>query len=75
MKVYIFKVDDCRRLEITHLSTAISIRDFKKQVQAKYPEGTAVPHEEWLYLQFWPKNPKCKSSIHYTGQLTKKSFR
>jgi len=62
-------VDDRQHLEVTHLSTALSIRDFKEQVQARCPEGTAVPCEEWLRLQFWPKNPKCKSSIHYTGQL------
>ena len=47
-------VDDRRYLEITHLSAAISIRDFKEQVQARCPEGTAVPCEEWLCLQFWP---------------------
>ena len=58
-------IDDRRHLEVTHLSTALSIRDFKEQVQARCPEGTAVPCEEWLCLQFWPKNPKCKSLIHY----------
>ncbi|XP_065895962.1 uncharacterized protein [Dysidea avara] len=62
-------VDDRRHLQITHLSTAISIRDFKEQVQARCPEGTAVPCEEWLRLQFWPKNPKYKTAMHYTGQL------
>jgi len=41
-------VDDRQHLEVTHLSTALPIRDFKEQVEARFPENTAVPCEEWL---------------------------
>lgn len=27
---------------------------------------------EWLRLQFWPKNPRNKSSLQYTGRLNVK---
>ena len=50
-------VDDCRHGQVTHLARAISIRDFVTQVRSRYPEGTAIPSEEWVRLQLWPKNP------------------
>ena len=25
--------------------------------------------EEWLQLQIWPKTPKVKESMHYTGNM------
>jgi len=43
------KLDDWH-LEVTHLSTALSICDFKEQVQARCPDSTAVPCEEWLCI-------------------------
>ena len=62
-------VDDRRHCQITHLSKAISIRDFREQVQERCPEGTLIPCDEWLRLQFWPKNPRFKTAVHYTGRL------
>ena len=40
----------------------------KRQVRAR-PEGTKIPSESWLRLQFWPKSHHCHSKIHYTGKL------
>ncbi len=62
-------VDDRRHAQITHLAKAISVRDFRQQVQSRCPEGAPIPSEEWLRLQFWPKTPKAKVSLHYTGRL------
>ena len=62
-------VDERRHSQVTHLAKATSIRDFREQVEAKCPEGTPIPSDEWLRLQFWPKTPKARTALHYTGQL------
>ena len=62
-------VDDRRHGTVTHLAKAISIRDLREQVQAKCPEGTPIPSESWIRLQFWPKTQHARSKIHYTGRL------
>ena len=35
----------------------------------KVADGTPVPSQEWLRLQFWPKTKHAKSSLHYMGRL------
>ena len=62
-------VDNRRHGEVTHLAKAISIRDLREQVSHRCPPGTAIPSEEWLRLQFWPKTPKARVSLQYTGRL------
>ena len=62
-------VDDRRHGEVTHLGKAISIRDLWEQVRSRCPADTATPSEEWLRLQFWPKTPKARVSLQYTGRL------
>ena len=62
-------VDDRRHGTITHLSRAISIRDFVNQVKQRCPEGTMIPSCEWVRLQFWPKTPSTIKSSHYTGRF------
>ena len=62
-------VDDRRHGQITHLARAISVRDFVDQVKSRCPAGTAIPSLEWVRLQFWPKTPSAKVSLHYTGQF------
>ena len=62
-------VDDRRHASVTHLTKAISIRDFREQVKARVPEGTAIPSDEWLRLQFWPKAPKTRVGLQHTGRL------
>ena len=62
-------VDDRRHSEVTHLTKAVSLRDLREQVSHRCPTGTAIPSEEWLTLQFWPKTPKACVSLQYTGRL------
>ena len=33
------------------------------------PEGTPIPSESWIRLQFWPTTQHARSKIHYTGKL------
>ena len=33
------------------------------------PPGTLIPGEEWLRLQFWPKNVHTKRALQHTGRL------
>ena len=65
-------VDDRHHGQVTHLARAISIRDFTAQVKAKCPDGTPIPSEEWVRLQFWPKTRKAKASLQHTGRFTLK---
>ena len=62
-------VDERRHDEVLHLAKAISARDLLEQVAAMCPEGTPVPSEQWLRLQFWPKNKTTKSALLHTGKL------
>ena len=62
-------VDDRRHDQVTHLAHAISASDLLEKVRARCPEGTKVPSESWLCLQFWPKSKHAHSKIHYTGNL------
>ena len=60
-------VDDRRHTTVTHLAKAISIRDFREQVKARVPDGTPIPSDEWLRLQFWPKSKKPKQAYSILG--------
>ena len=62
-------VDDRRHGLITHLSRAISIRDFIEQVQQHCPQNTLIPSNEWVSLQFWPKTPSLTQILHHTGRF------
>ena len=62
-------VDDRRHGQVVHLAQAISIRDFRDQVEKHCPAGTPIPSLEWIRLQFWPKSKQSKQSCHYTGRL------
>ena len=62
-------VDDRRHCQITHLARAISIRDFRDQVSGRCLEGSPIPSEEWIRVQFWPKNLKTRAALHHTSRL------
>lgn len=62
-------VDDRRHCQVTHLARAISVRDFREQVSGRCPEGSPIPCEEWIRMQFWPKNVKTRAALHHTGCL------
>ena len=65
-------VDDRRHGQVTHLARAILRRDFISQVKSQCPDGTPIPPEEWVRLQFWPKTPAATASIQHTGCFTMK---
>lgn len=44
----------------------------KKKVSKDFPEGTAIPSENYSRLQFWPTNPYIKSAIYFTGKFNVK---
>ena len=48
-------VDDRRHGTVTHLARGISVHDLRDQVQARCPDGTPMPSEAWMRVQFWPK--------------------
>lgn len=62
-------VNDRRHGSITHIATAISIRDLIDQVKGRCPPDILIPSPEWVRLQFWPKTPNAKSAMHHTGRL------
>lgn len=62
-------VDDRRHGQVVHLAQAISVRDFRDQVERQCPAGVPIPSLEWIRLQFWPKSSQSKQSCHYTGRL------
>lgn len=63
-------VDDRRHGTITHIARAISVRDLVQQVKDKCPDGTPIPSNEWVRLQFWPSSGK--SSFRNTGRFKMK---
>lgn len=65
-------VDDRRHDKFTHLATAISIPDLRRQVALTCPPNTPIPSEQWLRFQFAPKNATSYSSLQYTGKLNVK---
>jgi hypothetical protein len=62
-------VDDRRHTDVTHIATAISVRDFRDQVALRCPDGTCIPSIEWIRLQFWPKLPHSKRALQHTGRF------
>ena len=62
-------VDDRRHTTVTQLGRAMSVRDLREKVKSRCPDGTKIPSESWIRLQFWPKTPHARSKIHYTGKL------
>ena len=67
-------VDDCRHGETLHMPIAVSIRHLREvieeRLQLRFPDGKkAIPSEEWIRLQFWPKNPFCSSALRHTGRF------
>ena len=60
-------MDERRHLQVTHIASAISVRDLQQQVSAPCPPSTPIPSLSWLSLQFWPKSKHAHSKVHYTG--------
>lgn len=67
-------VDDRRHGETLHMPIAVSIRHLREviveRLKLKFPgEEKPIPSEEWVRLQFWPKNPFCHSALRHTGRV------
>lgn len=62
-------VDDRRHDKFTHLATAISIPDLRRQDALTCSLNTPIPSEQWLRFQFAPENATSYSSLQYTGKL------
>ena len=62
-------VDERRHGNATHLAKAHSTWDLLNCVAKRCPSGTPLPSEQWLRLQFWPKNATMKSALQYTGRF------
>ena len=64
-------VHERRHGETTYLAKAISIRDLINQV-SQMCSGEPIPSEEWVRLQFCPKNPHAKVASQYRCQFDAK---
>ena len=62
-------VHERRHGDTCFMAKAISVRDLIAQVAHTCPEGTQIPSESWVKYNFSPRNPRAKSSSHYTGRL------
>ena len=72
-------VDERRHSGVLHMPIAVSIRHLRdiisERLSAKTKESSedvAIPSEEWIRYQFWPKNPYCASALRYTGRFSVK---
>ena len=71
MRIYLNEtsaVHERRHGEITYMAKAISVRDLIAEVVKMCP-GEPVPSEQWVRLQFCPKNPHAKTSSQYRSQF------
>ena len=61
--------DERRHDTVSHVASAVSVRDLWERARSLCSEGTPIPSQEWLRLQFWPKNKHARVSLQYTGRL------
>ena len=62
-------VPDRRHGEVCFMAKAVSSRDLIDQVSQKLPEGCPIPSEQWVNLNFCPRNPRAKSAQHFHSRL------
>ena len=62
-------VDDRRHSQVVHIAKAISVRDFKQQVEQRCPPETPIPCDELVRLQFVPAHKSYRSASKYTSFL------
>lgn len=67
-------VNERRHGDTMYLPIAISVRDLcevvSERLSKKHPGNQPpTPSEEWVRLQFWPRNPYARSSLRYTGRF------
>ena len=62
-------VQERRQTQTLYLPLAMSIEDLREIVKKRLPPDAAVPSNEWIRLQFWPKNTTAMRAIHHTGRF------
>ena len=62
-------VHERRHDTATYMAKAISVRDLIEQVSKHCPEGTPIPSQQWVRLQFCPKNPRTKAAAQFRKRL------
>ena len=62
-------VDDRHHSQVVHIAKAISVRDFKQQVEQRCPPETPIPCDELVRLQFVPAHKSYRSASKYTSFL------
>lgn len=62
-------VDESRHDQFTHMAKAMSVPDLLRQVKEICPKNTPIPSEQWLRLQFAPKNFSAVTSLQFTKDL------
>ena len=64
-------VHEHRHDEVTYMAKVISVRNLIQEV-AKMCPGEPLPSEQWVRLQFCPKNPRAKTASQYRSQFNVK---
>ena len=57
-----------------YLAKAVLVRDFREQVQQRYPPDTFIPSDELIRLQFVPARKSYNSAAKYTCWLEVKKL-
>lgn len=57
-------VQERRHGNVTFMAKAISVRDLIQEVSKMCPSAP-IPSNQWVRLQFYPKNPRAKTAVHY----------
>ena len=71
------KCSQCVHLYMTEgmvhfMAKAVSVRDLIQEVTKVCPEGTPIPSQAWVQLNFCSRNPHCQVAKRYTGRLEAK---
>ena len=67
-------VNERQHGDTMYLPIAVSVRDLRERIREcllkQFPgDSKPIPSEEWIRLQFWPRNPYANSALHYTGKF------
>ena len=64
-------VQERRHGDVTYMAKAISVNDLIQEVSKMCPEEP-VPSNQWVRLQFFPKNPQAKTASQYKSRFNVK---
>ena len=80
MKLYLNEstaVQDCCQGLVTYMAKAISVRDLINEGAKMCPDGEPIPSEQWVHLQFFPKNSRAETASQFLAKMMvqKRQFR